>query len=278
MKDLLSPIARVVLAPAAQRTFVKTTVLFMTISSIIVTSMVVYILFYHYYVPPVMHSHPVWFQYDYGVTPKSSGPHALIDIMQGIKKSGHLRHDQHYDISVQLHVPTSDINFNIGNFMVHVQLQLENGTTVLSAKRPSILRYQSPTQRILHVFAKALPLLVGLTEESQLITTKIIEGFREHKSQPITKVAIDISNPRIQIYDAKLLILANFRGLRYYMYYHYIITCILSTLLFSIIEIIFASVAWKTFGEQAWHRLEERTDQAIHEEDISDKASITDTE
>lgn len=92
-----------------------------------------------------------------------------------------LRHEQTYDVFVRLHVPTSDINFDLGNFMVQTWLQTREGDTVVHSSRPAILRYQSKAQRVLHVFAKALPLLVGLTEESQVITVPIIEDFVEHK-------------------------------------------------------------------------------------------------
>lgn len=86
-----------------------------------------------------------------------------------------------YDVSIQLHVPTSNTNFDIGNFMIDVELQTKNGTSILRSSRPSILRYQSRTQRVMRVFAKAIPLLVGLSEESQVITTKLIDNFIESK-------------------------------------------------------------------------------------------------
>lgn len=45
----------------------------------------------------------------------------------------------------------------------------------------AILRYQSYTQRILHVMAKALPLLIGWTEESQNINVVLLESYIEKK-------------------------------------------------------------------------------------------------
>jgi hypothetical protein len=63
--------------------------------------------------------------------------------------------------------------------MIDLQLQTSNGSTIVSSSRPGILRYQSQTQRILRVFAKAIPILVGLSEESQIITIKLIDSFKE---------------------------------------------------------------------------------------------------
>lgn len=98
--------------------------------------------------------------------------------------------------------------------MIDVQLQTVNGSDIIRSSRPAILRYQSRTQRIMRVFAKAIPLLIGLTEESQVITTKLIDSFIEQKHHAVNKVELSISDPKIQIYDAKLMILAKFRGLR----------------------------------------------------------------
>ncbi|GAA5815002.1 hypothetical protein MFLAVUS_008506 [Mucor flavus] len=225
IKVVLLPFCKIFFAPAAQRTFVKTTIMSLTLSCIVATSVVAYILFYNQYIPPISHVQPIWF--NYGL--QNAGPQAIVDVLAG--NSVALKHEQLYDVSIQLHVPTSDINFDIGNFMIDVELQTKNGSSILRSSRPAILRYQSRTQRVMRVFAKAIPLLVGLSEESQVITTKLIDSFIESK-----------------IYDAKLLILANFRGLR-------IITGLMFIITFSTIEFIFATIAWKGFGERLWLRL-----------------------
>ncbi|KAL9544291.1 hypothetical protein MBANPS3_007697 [Mucor bainieri] len=245
IKFIMLPFCKIFFAPAAQKTFVKTTVMVVTISWIIVTSIVAYIMFYNQYVPPITHVQPIWFHYK-----ALQGPTAWVDI-----RSMPLRHEQVYDVSVQLHVPTSDTNFDIGNFMIDLGLNAENGSVILHSSRPGILRYQSQTQRIMRVFAKALPLLVGLTEESQVITIKLVDDFMELKSRAVDSVSVAISDPRIQIYDAKLMILANFKGLRYYMYFHSILTALAFIFTFASIEFIFATVAWKAFGENMWRKL-----------------------
>ncbi|KAI8048270.1 putative adipose-regulatory protein-domain-containing protein [Thamnidium elegans] len=227
IKVILLPFCKIFFAPAAQRTFVKTTIMSLTLSCIVATSIVAYILFYNQYIPPITHIQPIWF--NYGL--QNAGPQAIVDILAG--NSVALKHEQVYDVSIQLHVPTSDTNFDIGNFMIDIELQTKNGSSILRSSRPAILRYQSRTQRVMRVFAKAIPLLVGLSEESQVITPKLIDNFIE----------------------SKLLILANFRGLRYYMYFHRIITGLVFIITFSTIEFIFATIAWKGFGERLWLRL-----------------------
>lgn len=70
--------------------------------------------------------------------------------------------------------------------MVDLDLNLQNGSTIVHSSRSGILRYQSQTQRIMRVFAKGLPLLVGLTEESQVITIKLVDSFMGLKVREAT--------------------------------------------------------------------------------------------
>lgn len=65
--------------------------------------------------------------------------------------------------------------------MINVDLLSNNGTVLATSSRPAILRYQSMTQRVLHVLAKAIPLLIGWTEESQYIHVVLIENYIEKK-------------------------------------------------------------------------------------------------
>lgn len=63
IKFIMLPFCKIFFAPAAQKTFVKTTVMVVTISWIIVTSIAAYVMFYNQYVPPITHVQPIWFHY-----------------------------------------------------------------------------------------------------------------------------------------------------------------------------------------------------------------------
>ncbi|KAF7721062.1 Berardinelli-Seip congenital lipodystrophy 2 (seipin) [Apophysomyces ossiformis] len=221
------PIFRIVFAPRAQRTAIKTIVVAITVAWLIMTSVAAYLMFYRRYVPKITHIEPIWFQYD-------SYP-----------------------------VPTDFVDLSAG-----------------AKNYAAILRYQSGAQRILHVFAKALPLLVGLAEESQTVIIPMMEGYMENKAYPMTKAKVTLSSSRVQVYDAQLRVIADFRGLRYHMYHHRIPTAITFIALFAVIELIFAAIAWKSFGQNVWNKLhaafeqlpgepleleDERTDTSIDE-------------
>ncbi|ORY95628.1 putative adipose-regulatory protein-domain-containing protein [Syncephalastrum racemosum] len=254
VKTIVTPVLKVVFAPKAQKTLIKTTAMVLVFLWIILTSVAAYLTFYRQYVPRTAHIEPIYFQYT------AEEPIAVIDLTRG-QAYAPLRHDQAYDVSVHLHVPTSDINFDLGNFMVKTWLQAGDMTTLAQASRPSILRYQSKSHRVLHVMAKALPLLVGFTEESQVISVKLIEGFVENKSRPVKQVTVSVSNPRLQVYDAELRVVADFRGLRYYMYHRRIVTALSFIVMFMVIELVCSAIAWKFFGQNVWNKLKDVMDE-----------------
>lgn len=72
---IMMPFCKVLFAPAAQKSFVKTTVLVVTISWVVVTSLIAYIMFYNHYVPPITHVQPIWFHHK-----PLQGPKATVDI------------------------------------------------------------------------------------------------------------------------------------------------------------------------------------------------------
>ncbi|KAJ8661207.1 hypothetical protein O0I10_002956 [Lichtheimia ornata] len=272
VKKMVTPILRVLFAPKAQRTLIKSTAMVIVFLMILTTSIGAYLTFYRQYVPQTAHIEPIFFQYDQQV----EGPTDRIDLTRGQPYTP-LRHEQTYDVSVQLHVPTSDINFDLGNFMIRIWLQTSNGSSILHSSRPGILRYQSKTQRIMRVLAKALPLLVGLSEESQTITVPLIEGFMENKAHPVTHAIVSVSTHQLQVYDADLRVIADFHGLRYYMYHRRLVTAIGFVILFTVIEIICAAVAWKFFGQNLWNKVHEALEQMdfedggqLHPDDVDD--------
>ncbi|KAI7854643.1 putative adipose-regulatory protein-domain-containing protein [Circinella umbellata] len=263
IKKVASPVLRIVFAPQAQRTFIKGTAIVIVLLWVLLTSITAYITFYRQYVPKTAHIEPIYFQYHQ----QQEGPLGVVDLTHG-KSYAPLRHEQAYDVSIRLHVPTSDINFDLGNFMIKTWLQTADGTSVVHSSRPAILRYQSKTQRILHVFAKALPLLVGLSEESQVITVPLIKGYMEDKSKSVTQATVSVSTNQLQLYDANIHVIADFRGLRHYMYHRRFITASGFIIMFILIEIICAAIAWKFFGQNLWNKIHAVFEQMELEEQL----------
>ncbi|CAM0138376.1 unnamed protein product [Umbelopsis sp. WA50703] len=214
-----------------------------------------YIAFYMAHVPKTAHIEPVYLQYN-----KGAEPMALVDLTNKGSHLKPLRHEQQYKVDILLHVPSSEINFDIGNFMVRVDLKTADDKSVSYSSRPSILRYQSALHRTLAVFAKALPLILGIAKETQTIVLPMMEHFVEDGTHPVTKAIVSISDHRLQIYHMHLHMTADFHGLRYYMYNHRIITAMVFITLFICIELSFATVAWRLFGYTLWTRITQFAD------------------
>lgn len=131
IKTILAPIFKIVFAPQAQRAMVKTFIIIIVVAWILLTSVTAYITFYQRYIPKNAHIEPIYFQYT-GL----QQPQGYVQFPKTDLSLQTLRHQQAYDVSIQLHVPTSDINFNLGNFMVNVELEAKNGIVLAESSRP----------------------------------------------------------------------------------------------------------------------------------------------
>ncbi|KAI8577729.1 hypothetical protein K450DRAFT_250554 [Umbelopsis ramanniana AG] len=258
--QLLRPLFAIIFSPRVQRTVIRTAFLTIALSWIVSVACSAYIAFYMAHVPKTAHIEPVYLQYDKGMNPM-----ALVDLTQKGTYTKPLRHEQQYRVDIHMHVPSSEINFDVGNFMVRVDLKAADDKTVAFSSRPSILRYQSALHRTLAVFARALPLLLGLAKETQTLVVPMMEHFVEDQSHSVTKAIVSVSDSRLQVYSMQLHMVADFHGLRYYMYNHRIITAMVFITLFICIELSFATVAWRLFGYTLWTRISQWADSVAKE-------------
>ncbi|RUS28280.1 putative adipose-regulatory protein-domain-containing protein [Jimgerdemannia flammicorona] len=192
----------------------------------------------------------MWFQYS-----TEAIPTAHVDLTQHGRYNQPLRHEQSYLVSVELEVPTSQKNLDIGNFMVSVRLQSAANETIQFSSRPTILKYQSPLTRVLYTLWRAIPLVLDISQESQRLRVTLIEGFYEIESNPITQAVVTLSDPRVQVYNAKLRLDADFRGIRYFMYYWPISSTVFFISIFLFWEFAFGVFAWRLFGRAWWAAL-----------------------
>ena len=94
---------------------------------------------------------------------------------------------QHYDVLLQLDLPESEVNKQIGNilvspysvqgmFMTSIDCSLMDRSQLRSG-RGLMLRYKSPLFHTISTFAHTVPLLFGFSEEHQVITTSLFDEF-----------------------------------------------------------------------------------------------------
>ncbi|KAG0348497.1 Berardinelli-Seip congenital lipodystrophy 2 (seipin) [Podila humilis] len=235
---------------ALHRKIVKFLIGLVVLVLLVGVSIAAYLSFYWIYIPQRGHVGQVHLQYEKprlsGVM--TSGPSAEIDFSRGGRYGQFLRGDQAYDISVNLHVPTSEQNVAIGNFMVVVTLLRADGKIIMSSSRPAILTYQSQPLRLMRTAWKAVPLVLDWSKEDQVLKVPLIENYVEDSANPVSRAYVEISHPDLQVYKSSIHIDAHFHGLRYFMYYWKVSTALVFMSVFIFWEIIFSVVTWQVLA------------------------------
>ena len=189
--------------------------------------------------------------------------------------------NQHYDITLHLHVPESHPNYDLGNFMIQLTLYDFDNNTLLSSKRPGILRHKSPLARFLTTIWKAPFIVTGWMTESQQLSITLVSNLLTRTGPNSLPSKADISlyshpswtlgatisglggqpyNPSLyanalpplplQIYSSTLQISAHFHGLAYFMYYWFISTATIGIAVIvgweAIIGYIFLRLFWNS--------------------------------
>ncbi|CAG8500957.1 5476_t:CDS:2 [Ambispora gerdemannii] len=244
--DILSDIAgycgncrHAVTSQKTQRFAVKSIFLFVVFVLLAFLASVSYFGFYMFYVPKISHVRPVYMQYQ-----KDASPTALINFTPG---HNFLTADQAYDVTIDLHVPNSERNVKLGNFMVYLELNSakKNNETVQRSSRSAILHKQSNLLRSISTIWRLPTLLLGWAKEDQMLHVKMLENMIEDPDKPISDAYITIDEPFIETYEVKIRLDAHFKGLRYFMYYHPYVTGTTFTVIFLFWECLFCFVAWK---------------------------------
>ncbi|KAF9949554.1 Berardinelli-Seip congenital lipodystrophy 2 (seipin) [Mortierella alpina] len=235
---------------ALHRKIVKVIIAFAVFVLLIGISFAAYLSFYWLYIPQRGHVGQVHLQYGKPTVPGviGEGPKAEVDFTRGGRYGQFLRADQAYDISVNLLVPASKRNVEIGNFMVVVTLLRADGRVVRSSSRPAILTYQSTPLKLMRTAWKAVPLVLDWSKEDQIIKVPLIENFVEDSLNPVTKALVSISTPELQVYRSTIHIDAHFQGLRYFMYYWKGTTALVFMGVFVFWEIIFSIITWQVLA------------------------------
>ncbi|KAG0057054.1 Berardinelli-Seip congenital lipodystrophy 2 (seipin) [Gryganskiella cystojenkinii] len=257
LEPYVQQVIQTLTSSALHRKIVKFFIGLVVLVLLIGVAVAAYLSFYWVYIPQRGHVGQVHLQYGPPTVPGviGHGPSAEIDFSRGGRYGQFLRGDQAYDISVNLHVPTSETNVEIGNFMVVVTLLTSDGKTIMTSSRPSILTYQSTPLKLMRTAWKAVPLVLDWSKEDQVLKVPLIENYIEDSSNPVSRALVQISSPDLQVYKSSIHLDAHFHGLRFFMYYYKISTALVFIAVFIFWEIIFSIVTWQVlagwFGSDA---------------------------
>lgn len=194
-------------------------------STLVWLSIFMYLAFYYAYVPIVSHERPVHLTFAACIDSKGicSFPNAHVELT---KKQQLLMIGQPYRIQLELEMPESPVNKELGMFMVCVEFLGKKSNSPYKAKelltttcRSTMLHYRSTLLELVHTAVYIPFFLFGTAEEKQHLIVELFSEYEElESSDAVTDVHIEIQSRDIQLYSAKFLINARFSGLRYFMF------------------------------------------------------------
>jgi len=195
---------------------IKGSIVAFVTTSLLWLSILMYLAFYYMYVPSIAHERPVHLRFDES---KEVGVHSyLIAHVDLTQKQQLLMMGQSYKVHLNLELPESPINKRLGMFMTCADFRSNVGEVIATSCRSSMMRYRSPVIDILHTLLYSPLYLASATEEKQNLHIELFSNYEENMSPTVTDVYIEIQSRHIEVYSAKLSIIAEFTGLRYFMF------------------------------------------------------------
>ncbi|XP_069550558.1 seipin-like [Brachyistius frenatus] len=196
--------------------------------------------FYYSYMPNPAFSSPVHYYYRTDCeSPASflcSYPLANISLMRN--KKNVLTFGQAYRISLQLDIPDSPTNQELGMFMIKTTCFSQDGGQVTSSARSarqllsasssrfSMLRYRSDLLRTLGTLLFLPAFLTGAAEEKQVLEVELFSEYMDDPYSPSVTAVIEILSNKVQIYSSQLFIHAHFTGIRYLLFYFPVVSAL----------------------------------------------------
>jgi len=188
----------------------------------LITAILSYTLFLNLYLPTAEIWRPVHFSYQ--VCPSGHGicsfPSANVSFInidgthQEILGAG-----QHYNVRLELELPDTPVNRNLGMFQISIQMIERGGKIVGESQRSTMLQYRSLPLRILEQMLLWPFYLFNFIEQKQTLTVELFPNFVDSYYHPSIGANVQIKNNLVQLYSAKLKFMAGFTRLRYLMYY-----------------------------------------------------------
>ncbi|XP_072252516.1 seipin-like [Leuresthes tenuis] len=188
--------------------------------------------FYYSYMPRAAFSAPVHYYYRTDCeSPASflcSYPVANVSLMRNKKHV--LTFGQVYRISLQLEMPDSPTNHDLGMFMIKTTCFSEHGGQIAASTRSArqllkasssrfgMLRYQSNLLKTLGTLLFLPAFLTGAAEQKQVLDVELFSEYIDDPYFPSATAVIEILSNKVQIYSSHLYVHAYFTGIRYLLF------------------------------------------------------------
>ncbi|XP_041353059.1 seipin-like [Gigantopelta aegis] len=230
---------------------IRAIILFCIAVFILWLSVFLYASFYYVYMPAASHVRPVYLTFNVCSDGFSVCSFPSANVSLGHDGREEILHKgQPYRIFLELDMPESQTNRNLGMFMIVVKLYDKTGRISQESSRTTLLHYRSWLLRTLQTIV-LLPLyLANLVEQSQLINVEVFPKFFDDLNFPSVGALIDVQNRKIEIYSAKLKLFADFVGLRYFMFYWPWVTSICGVCFNFVFLTFVALVSWYHYSQR----------------------------
>ncbi|XP_065119908.2 BSCL2 lipid droplet biogenesis associated, seipin, like isoform X2 [Paramisgurnus dabryanus] len=189
--------------------------------------------FYYSFMPTANYITPVYFSYR---TDCSTPHHAMCSFPEAnvslLRNGKHqvMTYGQPYQITLELEMPESPANQQLGMFLVEMSLYTKAGQIIDISARSAMLHYRSSLLQAMDTMIFSPMLLTGASEQKQSVTTELYSEFRDDSYKPTIGAVIRIYSQHIQIYRANLYIFAHFTGIRYLLYHFPLMTAIIGVM------------------------------------------------
>ncbi|KAH0341780.1 hypothetical protein KCU81_g6032, partial [Aureobasidium melanogenum] len=290
---------RIAVSKPAQRAYLTSVLFFSTCFFLLIVSVAAYLAFYWTYIPRIGFSRPIHLQFDSLESPPWGVANLAPDLVSL----------QPYDVKVQIRLPRTKTNTEIGNFMIETTLYApgEKGSVIddsripvakdpntskilASSRRSAILTYYSPVVDLARKATELHWLILGWRLEAETLEIPVFSGVsfaKGWRNVPDT-MQIQVQSPaRMQIYEANVVFKARFQGLRWIMYNHRITSAIVFIGAFWGTEVLFTAICWAILsvwifssGDDTSIKTEVKDNKRIKAEDSEgeQQAMLSDTE
>ncbi|KDP26868.1 hypothetical protein JCGZ_18026 [Jatropha curcas] len=114
-----------------------------------------------------------------------------------------------FHVSLELLVPESDYNRQIGVFQLAAELLSSNGLVIAKSSQPCMLPFRSLPIRLLRTCLMSIPLVLGISAETQKISIQILNHKEGHysrtKSIRVTLIPRAGTSYLPQLYESEIL-------------------------------------------------------------------------
>ncbi|KAG7329275.1 hypothetical protein KOW79_007449 [Hemibagrus wyckioides] len=266
ISDLLLQIHKVIteLGLRIKQKVVQTANVLCVLQLMIFVAIFLYITFYYTFMPTAIFVTPVHFHYSMLSDSVCSFPVANVSLLKNNRKQV-MTPGQPYHITLDLEMPESPTNTELGMFLVKISCYSHEGQTVDASMRTTMLRYRSSLLQTLETLMLLPLMLMGVTEQKQRVLVELYSSYVDSSYKPTIGAVIEIHSQQVQIYKAELYIHAHFGGIRYILY-HFPFTSavvgVMSNFMFLSVIILIGfiqdSTLWPHLHFEKWNKPRER--------------------